>query len=315
MDRNQSIERIVERMDEEKAMVSSITEQSKLGDGLDRWVDIRPETGGLQLHIREWQGEGVPFVLVHGLSSNCRTWEMVARHLAAAGHRVITVDQRGHGLSDKPADGYDFATVTEDLARLLELLNVSQPVMVGQSWGGNVMLAFATRYPGVARQFWFVDGGFLDLQLRSDGSWESISQLLRPPPLTGMAHSEIKMRIAASHPDWTEEGIEATMANFETMPDNTIRPWLDMDRHMLILRSLWEQRPAELYPQLQEPVTIAAANEGNNPEWTERKKQQIAVAQMLLPSVKTYWFENTAHDIHVHRPTELSEMMLSVLIN
>lgn len=81
-----------------------------------RWVDI-----GFKMHVREWAGEKRPFVLVHGLASNSLTWNQVGHLLAAAGHRVLAIDQRGHGLSDKPEEGYDFETVTADLARLLEV--------------------------------------------------------------------------------------------------------------------------------------------------------------------------------------------------
>jgi pimeloyl-ACP methyl ester carboxylesterase len=86
-----------------------------------RYINI-----GLNLHVQEWLPETFevsktskvfsPFVLLHGLSSNCRTWEFVAARLTAAGHYVVAVDQRGHGLSDKPSTGYDFATITADLA-------------------------------------------------------------------------------------------------------------------------------------------------------------------------------------------------------
>lgn len=287
--------------------------QTQSKAGADRWIDIRPDSGGLHLHIREWEGSNTPFVLVHGLSSNCRTWEMVAKYLSVAGHRVITVDQRGHGLSGKPDSGYDFDTVSEDLLRLLEILQLEQPVMAGQSWGGNVMLAFAACYPYRARQFWFVDGGFLDLQSRPDATWELTSQLLRPPPLAGTPRTDIRQRIADNHPEWTEEGVEATLANFETLPDNTIRPWLTLDRHMVILRNLWDQRPTELYPLVQEPVSIAVAIEDGNSEWIERKRRQVEVAESLLKRVQLHWFENTAHDIHVHRPAALADLMLAEL--
>ena len=65
----------------------------------DRMVEI----GGLSLHIREWLPESVDlekptFVLLHGLSSNARTWDMVAEKLNQAGYRAVAVDQRGHGF-------------------------------------------------------------------------------------------------------------------------------------------------------------------------------------------------------------------------
>ncbi|MBI1880056.1 MAG: alpha/beta hydrolase [Chloroflexi bacterium] len=274
--------------------------------GQDRFIDI-----GLTLHVREWPGDKNPFVLLHGLSSNCRTWEAVATRLAAAGHRVVTVDQRGHGLSDKPTGGFDFATVTADLARLLPALRLEQPIVVGQSWGGNVVLEFGARYPGLAHRLGFVDGGFLDLQARLNGDWDSVSIELRPADLNGMLREVLKNRIQEDHPDWSDEGLEATLANFETLPDGTIRRWLDTSYHMLILRALWEQRPQELYPQVTAPVLICVADSGD--DWSEYRRNLVAVAEAGLRQTEVYWFPATDHDIHVHRPDALVELFLHTL--
>ena len=65
--------------------------------------------GGPLLALRRTDGERRPFLLVHGLSSNARTWDGVAAGLAAAGHEVVAVDQRGHGHSDSATDGYTTA--------------------------------------------------------------------------------------------------------------------------------------------------------------------------------------------------------------
>src|SRR5512142_360957 len=80
------------------------------GAPVDRRVTVAPEVG---LHVREWspaQPVGRPFLLVHGLSSNARLWDQVARVLVAAGHPVCAVDLRSHGESDAPPGGYDTAT-------------------------------------------------------------------------------------------------------------------------------------------------------------------------------------------------------------
>ncbi|NJN94052.1 MAG: alpha/beta hydrolase [Anaerolineales bacterium] len=269
----------------------------------NHFVDI-----GLRLHVREWPGDQTPFVLLHGLSSNCRTWEAVAACLAAAGHRVVTVDQRGHGLSDKPSEGYDFATITADLSRLLAALSLEQPIVVGQSWGGNVVLEFGARYPDLARGLGFVDGGFLDLQARPNATWESVAAELRPPDLNGTPREILKQSIRVSHADWTDEGIEATLANFETLPDGTIRRQLDLANHMAILQAMWDQRPQTLYPQVTAPVLICVAHSGD--DWSERKRKLVAAAQTGLPRSEAHWFPATDHDIHVHRPNALAELFL-----
>ncbi len=275
-------------------------------------VAVRHE---LALNVRQWPGDGTPFVLLHGLASNARTWDGVARVLAKAGHAVYAVDQRGHGRSDKPASGYDFATVTADLARLLDALAVDSPIVVGQSWGGNVVLAFGAAYPDRASGIGFVDGGFLDLQARPENSWERVSVDLRPPNLVGTPLDAIRQRLRAYHADWSDEGIDATLSNFEHLSDGTIRPWLSLERHMQILRSLWEQRPRSLYPQVRAPVLICPATNSSSPEWNEHKRVQVAAAQQTLTRAAVHWFEDTDHDIHVQKPVELASVMLNEMNN
>lgn len=284
---------------------------SEDASGEDRFVDIRPQEGGLRLHVRQWAGGKRPFVLLHGLASNALTWEQTAGFLAHAGHSIYTVDQRGHGLSDKPDAGYGFATVAEDLVRLLDALGLEQPIVAGQSWGGNVVLEFGARYPGRAAGLGLIDGGVLDLQSNpATVDWEVVARELRPPPLLGTPRAHLKQMIAQHNPEWGDEGIEATLGNFETLSDGTVRPWLTLDRHMTILRALWEQRPAALYPRVREHALICVADEGHNSAWTVAKHRMVAAAQAALPSCSVHWFPDTAHDIHVHRPASLAAVLL-----
>src|SRR3954452_101924 len=212
-----------------------------------------PVAPGVALAVRVWPGDGVPFVLVHGLASNARLWDAVAARLAALGHAVVTVDQRGHGLSDKPDDGYDFTTVTDDLAALLQALELERPVLAGQSWGGNVVLEFAWRFPSAVRGIACVDGGTIELGARFP-DWDAARAALTPPPLAGRRADEIEPMLRRMHADWPETGIAATMANFEVRADGTVAPWLTLDRHMRIVRSLWEHKPSTRYPELSVPV-------------------------------------------------------------
>lgn len=266
---------------------------------------------GVRLHVYEWPGQGTPFLLLHGLASNSRTWFEAAEYLAARGHRVVAYDQRGHGHSDKPSGGYDFPAFINDLKCLLEALAIHRPIIAGQSWGGNVVLEFAARLPGAARGIALVDGGFLDLHARPDGDWETIAQRLRPPNLLGTPRDHLKRRLLASHPDWSEAGIENTLANFETLPDDTVRPWLAFAHHMAILRALWEQSPAALYPLVRQPTLICAATRGD-PQFLDIKREQVSRAQAGLRLAEVHWFD-ADHDIHVHRPHTLAELFLTTL--
>lgn len=274
----------------------------------DIYLDI-----GIKIHLRQWLPDPSSdshlrsYLLLHGLSSNARTWNQVAERLSTAGHQVAAIDQRGHGLSDKPDSGYDFATVTRDLQQVIQQLAWDDPVLVGQSWGGNVLLEHAARYPGTVRGYIFVDGGFLNLGER--GSWEQIKVELRPPDLAGMPLKLITEHIRGAHPDWTEEGVQGTLGNFEILPDQTVKPWLSLDHHLEILKAMYDQDPPALYPKVKEPVLICAADDGG--ARMPVKREQVKAAAAGLEKAAVIWFPNAAHDIHVDQPEQLTETILA----
>ncbi|MBI4305893.1 MAG: alpha/beta hydrolase, partial [Chloroflexi bacterium] len=186
-------------------------------------IELRVQVRGLKLHVRHWPGAGRPFVLLHGLSSNARTWDGVAGFLNRAGHRVVAYDQRGHGRSEKPDTGYSFEDVTADLHELLCALEIEMPVLAGQSWGGNVVLDYSARFPSGASGVVLVDGGFIELSSRPEGTWERVSVDLRPPEIDGMARTVIEEYFVSRYAFMTPDRIEAVMGNFELQPDGTIR--------------------------------------------------------------------------------------------
>ncbi len=272
-----------------------------------RWFDL----DSVRLHARSWQPDQSDpqkptFLLYHGLSSNSATWKLVAQFLAEAGFPAIAVDQRGHGPSDKPESGYDFATVAGEVYQVMEQLAPRKLIAAGQSWGGNVMLETAVRYPRAALGYVFVDGGFLNLHGR--GTWEQISVELRPPTLIGLPRAAIAERIGQMQPGWIPDGVEMTLGNFEIMDDDTVRPWLSLDRHMQILRALYDQDVENLFPQVREPVLICPAEQGPIPQ--SEKRSLVQRAAELIPQSEVVWFENTAHDIHVDRPKALAAAMI-----
>ncbi len=265
-----------------------------------------------QLHIRQWPGALRTVVLVHGLASNCMTWEATASALSAAGHAVVSVDQRGHGRSSKPEGGYGFDDVTGDLHALIQQLGLDRPIVAGQSWGGNVVLDFAARHPAAVSGIVLVDGGFIDLQAKPGATWESISLQLTPPALAGIPRAAMQARMQLGHANWSAAGVQHQLANFETLADGTIRPWLTLERHMLILRALWEQRVGKIYPQVTAPVLLLAAEEVSR-ERLVQKRAEVAAASALLRSCQVHWFADTDHDIHVQRPHETAALILQAL--
>lgn len=100
---------------------------------------------GCMLYYKDW-GSGDPIILLHGWPLSGDTWDSAARRLAQEGHRVIFPDRRGFGRSDQPYQGYDYDTLTDDVAAVLEDAGVSEPVgIAGFSMGGGEVARFVSR--------------------------------------------------------------------------------------------------------------------------------------------------------------------------
>ena len=267
---------------------------------------------GVELHVLHWEPPSAgpsrrPWVLTHGLASNARLWDGVAHRLAAAGHQVVTVDQRGHGRSSKPDEGYDVPTCADDLALLVRRLELDRPGVGGQSWGGNVVLELGFRHPELVDQVACVDGGFIDLRGRFP-RWEDCRSALAPPRLAGTPLAHIEGWLAASAADWPEEGRAGTLANFEVRADGTIAPWLTYERHLRVLRGLWEHSPSTRYPLMQVPTLLLAADTGDV-AWTHSKEEAVAAAVAALPRGRSHWFRPAHHDVHAQHPGPVADLL------
>lgn len=276
-----------------------------------------PVADGVELAADSWLPAdggvlaGAPvFVLVHGLASNARLWDGVAARLVECGYGAVTVDLRGHGRSAKPDAPYDIPTVADDLAALIGALGLERPVVAGQSWGGNVVVELAARHPGAVRGIVCVDGGWLELS-SGFSSWEACREALAPPRLSGMPRADIERRIRGSHPDWPETGIAGALANFEVRADDTIAPWLTFDRHIAVLRGLWEHHPSQRYAAVQAPVLLVPAI-ADEPAHAGPKRTAVELALARLPNARVRWFAGD-HDIHAQHPGELADVMIDMV--
>ena len=126
-------------------------------------------------HRIDWGGGGEWLVLLHGLASQAHIWDLVAPLLSES-FRVIAIDQRGHGLSDKPDSGYDWATITSDLDAILKALKIDRAMLAGHSWGGNVAVQYAADHPDRVSGLILIDGGFLQIGDRLD--WPTVEKFL-----------------------------------------------------------------------------------------------------------------------------------------
>ena len=104
---------------------------------------------GTRIYYKDW-GSGVPVVFSHGWPLSSDSWEDQMLFLAARGHRCIAHDRRGHGRSSQPWNGNDMDTYADDLAALIEALDLRGVTLVGFSTGGGEVARYIGRH-GTAR--------------------------------------------------------------------------------------------------------------------------------------------------------------------
>src|SRR4051794_21515454 len=100
---------------------------------------------GTRLHYQDW-GAGAPVVFSHGWAVGADMWEYQLTALAEQGLRCIASDRRGCGRSDQPGGGYDFDTFADDLAALLERLDLHAVTLVGHSMGCGELARYLARH-------------------------------------------------------------------------------------------------------------------------------------------------------------------------
>ncbi len=220
----------------------------------------------------------------------------------------MAVDQRGHGLSDKPDGPYDMATVTDDLLSFLETEQIHRPILAGQSWGANVVMEFAARFPGRARGVVPVDGGFIDLAA-SFPEWEECERVMAPPRLAGTPAAQLRSWMRSSHADWSDDAIDWMMGFVEVDADGVASPRLTFENHIKVLRGLWEHRPLESYRSVKDPVwwIVAEPHDGAT-GWAGRKRPALDAVHALLPRSKATWIPGD-HDLHAQYPGRVARVI------
>lgn len=103
-----------------------------------------PDT--VRLHVEDSGGSGRPVVLIHGWPLSARAWEPQVAVLREAGYRVVAYDRRGFGRSDKPASGYGYDTLADDLHRVMDQCGLQEVTLVGFSMGGGEVARYITRW-------------------------------------------------------------------------------------------------------------------------------------------------------------------------
>jgi len=127
-----------------RSIHNSLTAVSTLAESPanDHFVKV----DGLRIHYVE-SGSGRAVVLIHGNAGSVEDFEGRTLSLLSAHYRVLAIDRPGHGRSDRPARNASVEFQADLLHHTLSILGISDPILVGHSWGAALALAYALRYP------------------------------------------------------------------------------------------------------------------------------------------------------------------------
>ncbi len=100
-----------------------------------------------KLYVKDW-GAGQPVILVHGWPLSADSWDELAIAMVNAGYRTIAYDRRGFGRSSQPWSGYDYDSLSDDLAAVIEYSGAEDAIIIGFSMGGGEVARYMSRHGG-----------------------------------------------------------------------------------------------------------------------------------------------------------------------
>ncbi|XUM04910.1 alpha/beta fold hydrolase [Streptomyces venezuelae ATCC 10712] len=260
------------------------------------WTERTLVRDGVRLSCRDWGGSGPDTLLLHGLAGHCGEWDALAPLLRDAGHRVVALDQRGHGASDRHPEDVSRAAYVADVLALVAELGLVRPLLVGQSLGGHTALLTAAARPALPRGLVLVEAGPGGAE---PGTAERIGDWLRAWPVPFPSREAAVAYLGDGKPGVGEgwaDGLEAG--------DGGLRPRFDPD---VMERSLAENSRRAFWAEwtaVDCPALAVLGQDGiiGGGEYAEMVRLRPGLHGLSLPG--------TGHDGHLERPGALFAAIL-----
>lgn len=248
------------------------------------WTQSDIVVNDVKLHYFRTGGDKPPVILAHGITDNGLCWTRLAKAMETE-FDLLLVDARGHGLSDKPEQGYSAHVQADDLAQFIQTLGLKQPAIIGHSMGGVVAGVLADTYPDLI--------GRLILE---DPAWYPRDEDITQEEIIEEAHQsaiaitkrktksieEIKAQARQDHPLWdSEEFPPFAQAKLQVSPNVTEYSVLDP-------KPWWE-----IVPNLKCPVLLLTGEAGRvaiSPEIEQEVRE-------LNPDIQVTRLAGAGHNI------------------
>lgn len=252
-------------------------------------------TNGINLKYDE-QGQGEPLLFLHGLGSQGEDWGFQVPFFASH-YRVVTVDLRGHGESDKPAGPYSVSMMADDVVGLLDALKIESAHIVGLSMGGMIAFQLVVDRPERVRSMVIVNSGPA-LVARGLGEWLRIQQRLLLARLFGPSRTGVFLsKRLFPKPDQ------------EAIREQFVERWAlnDPDAYLAALRAIVGWSVMERIGEIRCPVLVISGDRDYTPQDVkEAYTARIPGAQFLV-------VEDSGHATPVDQPDVFNKSVLKFL--
>ena len=217
---------------------------------------------GITIQLAVWEGKDTQVLCVHGLTANCRCWDVMASALTPE-NTLLAIDLRGRGLSDKPAAGYSMRHHIQDIFCVLDDLKQAKMVLMGHSLGAFVALAFAAHYPERTEKIILMDGGG---QLTQD-QWEKVTVAIKPSlDRLGQVFPSFDayvtlMKKAPFLQPWSQ-AIENYFRYETEAVEGGVRSRINPANIQEEIQNIQQEVPSDYYPKVTCPVLVLRATDG-----------------------------------------------------
>ena len=273
-------------------------------------IDLDLPGKGVRLRATRWPGGGPPVLLLHGLASSRRFWDLVVADVVQSGLSVLALDQRGHGDSDRPDGPYDSATVAADALTALDALGLSRAVVVGHSWGGAIALRLAAMAPERVLATVALDGGFAR-PIGAGVTREEARRRLTPPQLT-LPPDELRsvLRGGPLSPWWSPAVEAAILPLFTLGQDGLARARLPFQAHMSIVDDLLDDEDDQRLEAVRCPAWLVSCEPAGAPDsWSREKAAALDRAGSRLSRPRLLRWAGAVHDVPLQWPALVSGLI------
>jgi pimeloyl-ACP methyl ester carboxylesterase len=248
----------------------------------------------IAMHYVDWGGSGPPLLCVHGLSAHCRWWDRLGEALHDR-CRVLAVDLRGRGDSDKPETGYGYDAHIQDLDAFMDALGLGEAAYAGHSMGANIGVYFAGNCPKRVSRLILMDGGGA---IRPPNVEDSLKKALDALSMTwpSMEAYLDYWRPAVFLKDWNKYIETELRHDVNQNPDGTIgrKASKTAVEYDLSIRSQVDLRAC--YPRIECPTLVLKAQYGilTETDWVLLPEAARQMAESI-PDCKLVEVINTNH--------------------